>query len=146
VPSHPSASDADIRDYITEVAKSNLIYTGVGIIAERLPDSAPPAGDPINLRIRVPAGSVELQPGQQKLSYQIAMVGISSSGEPMKAVRVVEFDVHEDQTRDALTKGWRINESLPKLDSMASVRYVIRDTATGKIGSITVPLQAASAK
>lgn len=146
VPSQPSAGDADIRDYITEVAKSNLIYTGVGIIVERLPDSAPPAGDPINLRIRVPAGSVELQPGQQKLSYQIAMAGISSSGEPMKAVRVVEFDVHEDQTRDALTKGWRINESLPKLDSMASVRYVIRDTATGKIGSITVPLQEASAK
>ncbi len=146
LPSQVFASDTDIRDYVTEIAKSNLTYTGVRIVVERLPDSPSPAEDPINLRIRVPMTSVGVQPGQQKLSYQIAMAGISSSGEPMNAVRLVQFDATEEQTQEALTRGWRVNEALPKADSMASVRYVIRDTATGKIGSVTVPLQDVSAK
>lgn len=146
VPLQMSSSDSDVQDYVTEIAKGNLTYTGVAIVVERLPDSPSPSVDPINLRIRVPTGSVTLQSGQQRLRYQIAMASVSRSGEPMNAVRLVQFDATEEQTREALTRGWRVNESLPKLDSMASVRYVIRDTATGKIGSVTVPLQDVAAK
>jgi VWFA-related protein len=146
IPTSPAAGSEEVRQYLMTAARGNTKYSGLGFSVERLPNSPPPADDPINVRIRVPASSVLLQPGETKLSYEIAMVGLSRTGEAMNAVRIIPFDLTPDQTQAALLKGWRIDESWPDIESMALLRYVIRDKGTGRVGSVTIPLQTAGPK
>lgn len=141
LPGTPASSREAIREYLMNAAKGKTTYSGFDFSVEHLSNAPPPAEDPIRVRIRVPASSIVLQPGEQSLSYEIALVGLSSSGQPMNAVRVVPFNLTPEQTKDALQKGWHIEESWPEIDAMAAIRYVIRDTGTGRIGSVTVPLR-----
>ncbi len=140
MPTTQEPGDADIRADMMAAAKASISYGGLAFTVERLPDSPRPADDPINVRIRVPADSILMQTGLQKLSYQIATVALSEKGEPVNAVQIVPFNLNAEQSQEAMAKGWRINESWPELSSMTGVRYVIRDNNTGRIGSVTIPL------
>lgn len=145
LPSAPAPSQEAMRAYLMEAARSNTNYSGFNFWVERLPDAPLPANDPIRVRILVPASSIVLREGKETLSYEIAFVGVSSNGQPMRTVRVMPFNLTPEQTREAVQKGWRIEESWPKIDSMTSLRYVIRDIGTGRIGSVTVPLHKGTA-
>lgn len=139
VPTTRTPADEEIRNYMMTAAKANTSYGGLAFTVERLPDSPRPSEDPINLRIRVPAASV-LWPPSSKLSYQIATVALSETGEAVNAVQVAPFNLTAAATQEALNKGWRIDESWPELNFMTGIRFVIRDNATGRIGSVTIPL------
>lgn len=140
VPTTAAPSTDEIHEYLRAIAKGQVEYTGLAFVLERLPDTREPGEGLINIRVRVPARSIVLAPGETKLSYDIAAVALSNTGETTHAVRLIPFDLSAEQTQATLLKGWRIDEQWPQLDSEVAIRYVIRDRATGRIGSVTIPL------
>lgn len=158
-------TENDVRKGLLAAAQAQVGYTGVAFLVQRLaapaaaspttagqsPTTAPPTTTPpsttvapstpaLSFRIRVPASSVMLNPGQQNLSYEIAMVPLSEKGEPASAVQTTRLELNAEQTQQALSKGWRYDETLAQTNAIVAVKFLVRDNGAGKIGSVTVPL------
>lgn len=123
-----------------DAANAKIGYTGLAFTVERLPDDAPGAAT-AKLRLHVPATSVVTPSGDQKtLSYDIAAVPLSPTGEVLNNIRFNRLTFTPQETENSLAHGWTVNEPSPPLDSAAAVKYIIRDNGTGRIGSVVVPL------
>ena len=156
-------TDKDLRNGMLTAVNAKIGYTGVAFTVERLPAAPPatavaepatpaagtfpstaPATAPppasLSFRIRVPASSVMLESGEQKLSYEIAMVPLSDKGEPLTDIKTTRLDLDAQKTQEALAKGWRYDETLPQDSSPSVVKFVVRDNAAGRIGTVTVPV------
>jgi hypothetical protein len=95
----------------------------------------------VPLRVRVPASSIVAPSGEQKtLSFDVGVVPLTTTGELAANIRVTQLNLTPAQTENTLAHGWVITEPSPPLSSAAAVRYIIRDSVTGRIGSVTVPL------
>jgi VWFA-related protein len=127
-----------------DAATAKIGYTGFAFTVERLPDDAPGAPT-AKLRVHVPATSVVTPSGDQKtLTYDIAAVPLTATGEVINNIRFTHLTFTPEQTENSLSHGWTVNEPSPPLASAAAVKYIIRDSSTGRIGSVTVPLQPTS--
>lgn len=136
-------SEEEILGDLRIAANARIPFTGIVFSVERRPISpttAAASNDAIGFRIRVPASSVVLQSGRQKLSYEVAIVPLSEKGAPMNAPRITRLDLTAAQTETALTKGWSYDEQVQKTASLAAVKLIIRDNGSGNIGSVIVPL------
>ena len=151
-------SENDVRKGLLAAAQAKIGYTGVAFLVERLaapatataPSTIPAAATAstpaassaasVNFRIRVPASSVMLDPGQQSLSYEIAMVPLTEKGEPASTVQTTRLNLNAQQTQQALAKGWRYDETLAQSNEVVAVKFLVRDNGAGKIGSVVVPL------
>jgi VWFA-related protein len=133
-------SPKEIAQMMRDAASARINYTGFAFSVERLPDAAP--GSPtVPLKLRVPASSIVAPSGDQKtLSFDVGVVPLNATGELAANIRFTQLNMTPAQTENTLSHGWVITEPSPPLASAAAVRYIIRDNATGRIGSVTVPL------
>jgi VWFA-related protein len=129
---------------IRDAANAKIGYTGLAFTVERLPDDA--AGAPTaKLRVHVPATSIVTPSGDQKtLVYDIAVVPLTATGDVVSNIRFTHLSFTAEQTENSLVHGWSVNEPSPPLASTAAVKYIIRDSGTGRIGSVVVPLHTTS--
>jgi len=129
---------------IRDAANAKIGYTGLAFTVERLPDDA--AGAPAaKLRVHVPATSIVTPSGDQKtLAYDIAVVQLTATGDVVSNIRFTHLNFTPEQTDNSLAHGWSVNEPSPPLASPAAVKYIIRDSGTGRIGSVVVPLHSKS--
>ena len=93
----------------------------------------------------MPATSIVTPSGDQKtLAYDIAVVPLTATGDVMSNIRFTHLNFTPEQTENSLAHGWSVNEPSPPLASTAAVKYIIRDSGTGRIGSVIVPLHSKS--
>jgi len=98
---------------------------------------------PLVFKISVPAASILLQPGQEKLSFDVISIPLSAQARPLdKRSRIVKLEMNPQITQKALLQGWNLVNSIAADGSIAAVRVVIRDNGTGRIGSVTFPVGA----
>jgi hypothetical protein len=74
------------------------------------------------------------------LSYDIVSVPLNAKGEPAADLRIVHLNLTEEQTQNALSKGWSFTDQ-PQGTGSKAIKYILRDNGTGRIGSVIVPLQ-----
>jgi hypothetical protein len=134
--SRTAPSDKEIGRNLRDTAYAKIGYTGVGFTVERKTGSGP--SQPATMRILVPASSVLLSPGHPQLSYDIVTVPLTPTGEPATDLRVIHLNLNEAQTQAALAKGWEFSDAVQGSGTQ-SVKYILRDNGTGRIGSIVVP-------
>ena len=94
----------------------------------------------------MPASSVQLLPGQDKLSYDVIGIPLSRKGEPVgDKSRIVNIDVAPKDVQKALTRGWNLLDFVPATPEVAGVKVIVRDNSTGRVGSVVFPLSTESA-
>ena len=120
-------------------------YTGVFFSVEPAARPADPKA-PVVFRIWVPAGSVQLLPGQDKLSYDVIGIPLSRKGEPVgDKSRIVNIDVAPKDVQKALSRGWNLLDFVPAAPEVDGVKVIVRDNSTGRVGSVVFPLSTESA-
>jgi hypothetical protein len=133
-------SSKEIAGMMRDAAGAKINYTGFAFSVERLPDATPGSAT-VPLRVRVPASSIVAPSSEQKtLSFDVGVVPLTTTGELAANIRVTQLNLTPAQTENTLAHGWVITEPSPPLSSASAVRYIIRDSVTGRIGSVTVPL------
>jgi hypothetical protein len=65
---------------------------------------------------------------------------LTATGDVINNIRFTHLNFTPEQTENSLAHGWSVNEPSPPLASTPAVKYIIRDTTTGRIGSVIVPL------
>jgi len=129
-------SEKEIARALRDAANAKIDYTGIAFAVQT--QAADPAKPTI--RIIVPARSVLLSPGHPQLSYDIVSVPLNAKGEPAADLRIVRLNLTEEQTQNALSKGWSFTDQ-PQAANTKAMKYVLRDNGTGRIGSVIVPLE-----
>ncbi len=128
--------EADLRSAIN----AGVDYTGVLFSVEPGTRSSGAAA-PIVFKISVPASSILLMPGQEKFSFDVIAVPLTAKGVLIgKQSRVVKLDMKPENTQKILASGWKLIDTLDGSTSAVAVRIVVRDNATGRIGSLTFPV------
>lgn len=95
--------------------------------------------------IQIPANGVSIEGGDQpRLSFDVAVTAYRINGktdQPVLSVgQKVDTAVSPQQLAMVRAKGVSVSKDLALGPGEYSVRLVIRDSATGKIGSVTAPL------
>ncbi len=126
-------SEKEITRTLRDAANAKIGYTGIAFAVQTQ------AGDPAKpaMKIIVPARSVLLSPGHPQLSYDIVSVPLNAKGDATADLRIVRLNLTEEQTQNALSKGWSFTDQ-PPADPTKAVKYVLRDNGTGRIGSLVV--------
>jgi hypothetical protein len=136
--------DEDLRSAIN----APMNYTGVLFSVE--PEVGPKASAPassVMFKVSVPATSILLLPGQDKLSFDVIAIPLSNRGAPVsKESRVVKLDMPPASVQKAMAKGWNLIDSVMSSNSTVAVRVVVRDNYTGRIGSVVFPVAAEHSK
>ena len=131
--------EEDLRSAI----HAGVEYTGIVFSVERGVRKAS-STDPVFFKISVPSTSILLLPGQEKLSFDVMSIPLSSKGVPVSGKsRVVKLEMTPETAQKALTKGWNLIDSVDPKDPVSAVKVVIRDNNTGRIGSVVFPLMPA---
>ena len=131
--------EEDLRSAI----HAGVEYTGIVFSVERGVRKASSA-EPVFFKISVPSTSILLLPGQEKLSFDVMSIPLSSKGVPVSGKsRVVKLEMTPETAQKALTKGWNLIDSVDPKDPVSAVKVVIRDNNTGRIGSVVFPLMPA---
>lgn len=100
----------------------------------------------IVFKVYVPASSIFLAPGEEKLSFDIIAIPLSDKGTPVdKESRGVKLDIAPAITQQSLAKGWNLIDAVANAKSVAAVKVVIGDNSTGRIGSVIFPVAGPSA-
>lgn len=120
-------------------------YTGVIFTVE--PGTRTSGSDaPVSFKVKVPASSILLLPGQEKLSFDVIAIPLSAQGTPVGThSRMVKLDMNPQTAQKALAKGWNLINSVPGDPSTKAVKVIVRDNDTGRIGSITFPVSTKAA-
>lgn len=115
-------------------------YTGILFTVEPGTQAASPRA-PIPFKVSVPASSILLQPGEQKLSFEVIAIPLSSKGTPIfPQSRIVKLDMTPEIAQKALMKGWSLINSVPGDSTIVAVKIVVRDDTTGRIGTVMFPV------
>ncbi len=130
--------EEDLRGAIS----ASVDYTG--ILFDVQPGTRPDSGKgPIAFKVSVPSTSILMLPGEDKLSFDIISIPLTKNGTPMgKQWRIVKLEMNPETAQKALEKGWNLFNSLSDDGSPTAVKVVIRDNGTGRIGSVTFPVEA----
>lgn len=131
----PQEQEEDLRSAI----HAGVEYTGIFFNVEPAP-KRPDAKAPIAFRVTVPASSIQLLPDQDKLSYDVIAIPLSSKSEPLgDKAAIVNIDVAPKLVQKALTKGWNLTDFVPIQPGLAAIKVIIRDNDTGRVGSVVFP-------
>ena len=134
--------EADLRSAID----SAVDYTGILFTVLPGPRTAGSTA-PVSFKVSVPASSILLLPGSEKLSFDVITIPLSVRGTPVsKQARIVKLDMDPQVAQKALLKGWNLINTVPDDKSITAVKVVIRDNASGRIGSVTFPVDSAGSK
>ncbi len=135
-----SAPEQEQRDDLRSAINAVVEYTGV-IFSIELGKRNSSSQTPIPFKISVPATSLLLQPGQERLSFDVIAIPLSADGKPLNnESRVVKLDMNPEVSQRALLKGWNLIDSVQGKSTIAAVKVIIRDNENGRIGSVVFSL------
>ena len=134
--------EEDLRGAIS----ASVDYTG--ILFNVQPGTRPDgATAPIMFKVSVPSTSILMLPGEDKLSFDVISIPLSKNGAPVgKQWRIVKLEMNPETAQKALEKGWSLINTLSADGSLTAVKVVIRDNGTGRIGSVTFPVENVSSR
>ena len=90
----------------------------------------------------MPAGSLSFDPaGRDQLNFDFAALAFDKDGkEAGQAALSFTKPVPQDQLASVRTNGLNFRNALELAPGQYTVRFVVRDNVTGKVGSVTAPL------
>jgi hypothetical protein len=90
----------------------------------------------------MPAGSLSFDPGSRdQLNFDFAALAYDNNGkEAGQAVQSFTKPVPQDQLASVRANGVGFRNALELAPGKYTVRFVVRDNVTGKVGSVTAPL------
>ena len=115
-------------------------YTG---IAFKVEPGIRTAGSnaPIAFKVSVPASSIVMSPGEDKLSFDVIAVALTDRGNPLHdSARIVTLEIPPPRMQTALARGWNLLDTVPGSNRIAAVKILVRDNVNGKIGSVVIPV------
>ncbi len=129
---------------LREIADSPLDFSGIRFSA----NFSKAAGDPAaHLTLYVTANDLELAPQENKRHglLQLWCLQRSATGTELK-VTPKDFTVliHEDAYPAVVRDGLRLKATVPLQPAATKVRVVLRDTLSGRIGTLDIPLSPAT--
>jgi hypothetical protein len=133
--------EEDLRGAIS----ASVDYTGILFTVQ--PGSRADGGkDPIAFKVKVPSTSILMLPGEDRLSFDIITIPLAKNGAPIdKQSRIVKIDMNPETAQKALQRGWSLTNTISSEGSPTAVKVVIRDNGTGRIGSVTFPVDTKAA-
>jgi VWFA-related protein len=120
--------------------------TGVPVTIQWLGNSGDGAKKTAQFFVRLPPGSVSIEntEGQNHLNFEFAAAAFADHSKDGKPVltegKTINTAVADAQMATLQTKGIGFKNSLELGPGQYTVRVVIRDNLTGKVGSVTAPL------
>ena len=139
--------DADsTRDYDLHTALTSPIEaTGVPVTLKWTGISGEGDKKKAAFLIQIPPNGVTIEGGEQaRLSFDVAVTAYRINGKTDQPVltlwQKVETAVSPQQLAMVRAKGVSVSKDLALAPGEYAVRLVVRDSATGKIGSVTAPL------
>ncbi len=139
-----ASSGKENRD-IDGAIDAALEYTGIVFSVEPVAANTSQA-ERISFKVSVPASSIVLTSGQDKLSFDIVSVPLSDKGTPIpNAARISKLDMPHSAVQAALSRGWSLVDFVYGDRSVAAVKIVVRDNLSGATGSVVIPVAQASA-
>jgi VWFA-related protein len=106
--------------------------------------TASPAGELVHLTIQVPAATVTLMPLGEAWQVQLDLA-VRFMEEPADSSQIVaqtlNMTLAGDTYRQAFAEGLRIKTDLVRPLSAKSLRLLVRDSASGTVGTVTLPIE-----
>jgi len=102
-------------------------------------------GEPpsVEMQYWIDARNITLTPAGQQWEIQITLAAeeLGPKGESLKGVsHQINLSLNSDTRKSFLASGLRYNEPLPIVPNAERIRVVVRDDASGELGSLSVPL------
>ena len=135
-----------MRDYELQTALTNPVdATGVPVSLKWTDISGEGAKKKAGFVVEIPPNGVSIEGGQgSRLKLDLAVSAYRTNSKDDKPVVTIGQNVNTPVTPEQLatvrSKGIAINQNLEIAPGQYIVRLVVRDSATGKIGSVTAPL------
>ena len=129
------------RDMISAL-HSPIEGTGVPVTVQWLGVSADGIKKKATFLAHMPAGSLSFDPaGRDQLNFDFAALAYDKDGKEVgQAAQNFSKPVPEAQLASVRTNGVGFRNSLQLGPGTYTVRFVVRDNITGKVGSVTAPL------
>jgi VWFA-related protein len=134
------------RDYDLQTALTSPI-DGTGIPVSLKWTGISGSGDKkkANFLVEIPPNAVTIEGGQQShLKFDVAVSAYSNSSKDSKPVltfgQTVDTAITPQQLAQVQSKGITIAKNMDVAPGEYTVRLVVRDSVTGKVGSVTAPL------
>jgi len=131
---------------LTNALSSPIEGTGVPLSVKWVGTSGEGAKKKTEFIVHMPAGavSIEASNGQNRLNFDFAAAAYLNNNKTGKAAittsKTVTPSVPDAQMASLRAKGIDMKNALELGPGQYTVRVVIRDNVTGKIGSVTAPL------
>ncbi len=125
--------------------KSPIEGTGLPLSVRWLKVTGDGATKKAGFMVHMPLGSFAFDPnGQNRLNFDVAVAAYETNAKDGKAANTVGKSylpsLSDAQMTEARAKGVGFNDELDLAPGQYSVRFVVRDNISGKIGSVTAPL------
>lgn len=116
--------------------------TGVPVTVQWLGLAADGDKKKATFQAHMPAGSLTFDPaGRDQLNFEFAALAFDKTGkEAGQAAQSFTRPVPEAQLASVRANGLNFRNSLELAPGQYTVRFVVRDNVTGKVGSVTAPL------
>jgi VWFA-related protein len=116
--------------------------TGVPVTVQWLSLAADGDKKKATFQAHMPAGSLTFDPaGRDQLNFEFAALAFDKNGkEAGQAAQSFTRPVPEAQLASVRANGLNFRNSLELAPGQYTVRFVVRDNVTGKVGSVTAPL------
>ena len=120
--------------------------TGIPVTVKWLGNSGDPEKKMAEFQVRLPPNSVSIEnsEGKSHVNFEVAAAAFldnSKTGQPAKTSnKTVSGVVTDAQVTSLRTSGIAMRDGMELVPGRYTVRVVIRDNVTGKMGSVTAPL------
>ena len=108
----------------------------------------PTPGNGLNVAVTLDPKGIQLEPKDNRYSGRIdfLMVQFDKDGRPINLagnspMQTVELNMLEATYKKFLAEGLNVKQTLSVSPAASTVRVIVRDYASGMIGSVTVPLK-----
>lgn len=131
---------------LTYALNSPIEGTGIPVTVKWLGNSGDPGKKTAEFQVRLPPDSVSIEnsDGKSHLNFEVAAAAFldnSKTGQPAKtSSKTVNGVVTDAQVTSLRNSGIAMTDGMELVPGHYTVRVVIRDNVTGKMGSVTAPL------
>jgi hypothetical protein len=137
-------------DELNAQAQSPLAATGIGLTARVVPSTEPAAGGrEVTLSIHVEPGTISVwRDGENwSVSLALAIAQSAADGHVVKSVvGTVDVGVPAARYEQVMNRGFSFTRAIPLAETADQMHIVLRDPASGAIGSLIIPLARLSTK
>jgi hypothetical protein len=134
------ATDQDRRYTINRAMQKELDATGIGLMGTPTPVAGVPGAYIVDLLID--AHDLQFKPQGDRWVAQLDYATyFSKVPKLVGSVETMAINLTEERLREALTKGLSLSRAVYAGENEGRLRVVIEDRATGKVGSVWIPIQ-----